>query len=112
MLADHSMTQAEALITLFSNRELDALVLGKTDPRHLTLTNDKDVRKTGGKSVIARVLQMNNVESTKMALPVSDNTNSSHIVTTCDNGNISGFKFGDPVNLSGLQVEANSVIDL
>jgi hypothetical protein len=62
-----------AAVTLLSNAELDALALGQTDPG-LLLANDEDVGLTSGELVVNSVLDVDNVETSIVALTVGDDT--------------------------------------
>ena len=82
------------LATWFSQTEvretyLDTLALGKRDPG-LLLANDEDVGFTGGERVVNSVLDVDNVETTVVALTVGDDTNTTHVTTTSGQVNLHG----------------------
>lgn len=62
-----------AAVTLLSNGELHTLALGQADPG-LLLANDEDVGLTSGELVVNSVLDVDNVETSVVALTVSDDT--------------------------------------
>lgn len=103
---------SKTLITLLGNGELDTLSLGEGDPRLVALTNDENVGEASSEGLVTAVLQVDDVETTGMAFTVSDNTNATHAVTTGDDGDVSSLELGESVDLAGLQVQANSVVDL
>lgn len=53
---------------------------------------------------------MDNIEATKMAFTVSDNTNTTHVVATSNNGDVTRLKLDKVLNLAGLEIVPNSVI--
>ena len=68
-------------VSLFCNRELDTFTLWQRDPRLLG-PNDEHIVLTGSERVVYSILDVNNIETTVVALTVSDYTNTPHITTT------------------------------
>jgi hypothetical protein len=90
---------------------LDTLALGQGDPG-LLLSNDEDVTLTGGEGVVNSVLDVDDVETSIVALTVSDNTNTTHVTTAgdhADNTSVEADKVGD---LASGNVNLHSVVDL
>ena len=84
-------------IPLLRNAELDTLALRQGDPR-LLAADDEDVRLTGGKLVVDRVLNVDDVETTVMTLTVSDDTDATHVATTgghSDHTSVEADEVGD-----------------
>jgi hypothetical protein len=118
-----------ATITLVSNGELDALALGQADP-WLLATDDaadmlaialrnsicspnlQDVSLTGGELVVNSILDVHNVETSVVALTVSDDTNTTHVATTSDHGNDTSVEVDELGDLAGSKVNLDGVVDL
>lgn len=90
---------------------LDTLALGQRDPG-LLLSNDEDVGLTGGEGVVNSVLDVDDVETSIVALTVSYDTNTTHVTTTgdhADNTSVEAYKVGD---LASGNVNLHGVVDL
>lgn len=105
------LAEAKTLITLLSNGKLNTLALGEADPSLGGLTNDGDVRETGGEGVLTAVLEVDNVETTMVTLTVNNGTDTANAVSTSDNGNVTTLKLDKGLNLVGLQVKTDGVVD-
>ena len=92
-----SKSVGTSTVTLLSNGELDTLALWKRDPRLLT-TDDEDVRLTSSELVVNGVLDVHDVETSIVALAVSDHADTAHVATTSRHGDDTG-------------VEADEVLD-
>lgn len=91
-----------AAVTLLSNGELDTLALGQGDPGTLS-TNDKDVGLAGGKGVVNSILEVDNVETSIVTLTVGDNTDTTHVTTASDHGNVADLELDKVLDLAGGQ---------
>lgn len=80
---------AGAFEHLLDGGEVDTLVLGKTDPGVLSLTNNEDVSDSGGEVGTSGISDVDNVESTEMSFTGSDDTDSSDVVTVSDCADVS-----------------------
>lgn len=100
-----------AAVTLLGNSELDTLALGQGDPGALR-ADDEDVALTGGEGVVNSVLDVDDVETTIVALTVGDDTNTTHVATTGDHGNGTSVELNEVGNLASVQVNLDSVVDL
>lgn len=105
------MSQSTAAVTLLSDGELDTLALGQGDPG-LLLANDEDVALTGGKGVVNGVLDVDNVEATVVTLTVGDDTNTAHVTTTSDHGDVASVELDEVGDLAGGEVNLDGVVDL
>jgi len=88
-LASLLMWLSGALQHLLDWSHVETLVLWKTDPWVLALTNDKDVADSGCEVGSSSISEMDNIEATKVSLSVGDNTDSSNVVSLSDHGDIS-----------------------
>jgi len=55
---------------------------------------------------------VDNVETTIVALTVSDNTNTTHVTTTSDHGNGASVELDEVGDLAGFQLNLDGVVDL
>jgi hypothetical protein len=76
------------------------------------LTNDEDVSGTGGELTAGSVLDVDNVETTSVALLVGDDTNTAHVTASNDAGNVSNVELDEGLDLSRLNVDLDGVADL
>lgn len=104
-------SEGSATVALLSNGELDTLALRQRDPG-LLLANDEDVALTSGKLIVNGVLDVDNVETTVMALPVGDDANTTHVATAGRHGNSTSIKLDEIGDLSGGEIDLDSVVDL
>lgn len=110
MLVCFLLAEAKTLVALLGNSQLDTLSLGKTDPGLGAFTNDKDIRKTSGKGVVTAILKVDNIKTSRMTLTVSNSTNTTHIVSTGDHGNVSNLELDKGLDLSSFNVDTNAVV--
>lgn len=90
---------------------LDTLALGEGDPRLLT-ANDEDVALTGSELVVNGVLDVDDVETTVVALTVSDDTNTAHVTTTSGHGDDTSVETYEVGDLASGEVNLDGVVDL
>lgn len=98
-------------VTLLSDGELDTLALGQRDPG-LVLANDENVALTGGKGVVNGVLDVDDVETTVVALTVSDDTNTTHVTSTGNHDDGTSVELDEVGDLASGEVNLDSVVDL
>jgi hypothetical protein len=109
-LREH-LVLSTAAVPLLSNGELDTLALGQRDPR-LLLANDEDVALPGGEGVVVGVLDVDNVETTIMAFPVGNDTDTAHVSATSDHSEGTGVELGVFSDFTSSKVDLDSVVDL
>lgn len=90
---------------------LDTLALGEGDPG-LVLTDDEDVGLAGSEGVVNGVLDVDDIETTIVALTVSDNTNTTHVTTTSGHGDNTGVELDEVGDLASGNVNLDGVVDL
>lgn len=100
-----------AAITLLGNGKLDTLALGEGDPG-LILANDEDVGFTGSEGVVNGILDVDDVETTIVALTVGDDTDTTHVATTGNHGDDTSVELDEVGDLAGGEVDLDSVVDL
>lgn len=94
-----------------SKTYLDTLALGEGDPG-LVLANDENVRLTGGEGVVNSVLDVDNVETTIVALTVGDDTNTTHVTTTSTHDNNASVEADEVGDLASSKIDLHRVVDL
>lgn len=99
-------------VTLLSDGELGTLALGEGDPGLDALTDDEDVGDTGGEGTVKRILNVDDVESSNVLLPVHNNTSTTHVTTTGDHDDVAGIELDEVGDLSSLELELDGVVDL
>ena len=90
---------------------LDTLALGEGDPG-LLLADDEDVALTGSERVVNGVLEVDDVETSIVALTVGDDTNTTHVTTTCDHGDNTSVELDEVGDLASGEVNLHGVVDL
>lgn len=98
-------------VTLLSDGELDTLALRQRDPG-LVLANDENVALTGSEAVVNGILDVDDVETTVVALTVSDDTNTTHVTTTSNHNNGAGVELNEVGDLASGELNLDSVVDL
>lgn len=105
------LTLSSSLIPLLSNAELDTATLGHRDPGLSTVANDKDVAQSSRELSAKGILNMANVESSRVALTANNDTGSTLVTTTSDHDVGASVHVGEVEQLVALQVESDSVVD-
>lgn len=100
-----------AAVALLGDGELDTLALGQGDPGLLG-ADDEDVGLTGGEGVVDGVLDVDDVETSVVALTVGDDTDTTHVATTGDHGDGAGVELDEVLDLASLEVNLDGVVDL
>jgi len=97
-------------IPFLSDSQLDTLALWQGDP-WLVRADDKNVAKAGSKGVVDSVLDVNDIKTTIVSLAVSDDTNTTHVAATGSHGDCTGIKADEVDDLSGLDINLDSIVD-
>lgn len=100
-----------AAVTLLGDGELDTLALGQGDPGLLG-ADDEDVGLTGGEGVVNGVLDVDDVETTIVALTVRDDADTTHVTATGDHGDGAGVELDEVGDLASGKVDLDGVVDL
>lgn len=96
----------------FEDRSLDSLSSGERDEGVGSFSNDENVGRSGGKRVSNRVLKVNNGEASGVLFDLGDHSNSSKITSCSDGCQVSRFELDEFDDLSGGDVEFDSVVSL
>lgn len=95
---------------LVHKTNLDTLALRQGNPR-LLLADDEDVGLTRSERVVNSVLDVDDVETSIVALTVSDNTDTTHVTTTGSHRNDTSIELDEVRDLSGRKVDLHGVVD-
>lgn len=90
---------------------LDTLALGQRDPG-LVLADNEHVRLPGGEGVVNSVLDVDDVETTIVALTVGDHTNTAHVTTTSNHDQGTSVELDEVGDLAGSEINLDGVVDL
>jgi hypothetical protein len=102
----------EHLLALLHDGHLDTISTGERDHGLGTLTDGEHVGHTGAESLSLAILQVYNVEATRVLLLVDHNTDTADVSTTGDDAGISDIELDEFNDLSSLEVKLDSVVDL
>lgn len=100
-----------AAVALLGDGQLDTLALGQGDPGLLG-TDDEDVGLAGGEGVVNGVLDVDDVETTIVALTVGDDADTTHVTATGGHGDGAGVELDEVGDLAGGEVDLDGVVDL
>lgn len=99
-------------VSLLCDGELDTLASGQGHIGLVTLSNDKYVALTGGEGVTVGVLNVDNVEGTRMLLLGYDDSNSAGVTTTSDHAQVSIIEGNDIHDFASGQIQLDGIVDL
>ena len=85
------LSLSSAFQHLFDWGHVNTLVLWKTDPWVLALTNDEHIADSGGEVGSSGISEMDDIETTEMSFTVGDDTNSSDVVSLSDQSNVTYY---------------------
>ena len=101
----------ESGITLLDKRKLDTLALRKRDGWSLTITNNEDVRDSGGERVTLGVLDVGNVIGTLVLLDGLEDTNSTNVVSSGQHDSGTVGELDDGADLTSGEVDLDGVVE-
>ncbi|GMT32155.1 hypothetical protein PFISCL1PPCAC_23452, partial [Pristionchus fissidentatus] len=107
-----SLLGSNALVSLLGNGELDSLLGSEGDQRLGALSDDEDVGDTGGESVSGGVLDVDDVEGSRVTLTLGDDSDATDVTASGDHGEVSGVELDEVGDLGGVDIEDNGVINL
>lgn len=90
---------------------LDTFALGQTDP-WLLLSDNENVRLAGSERVVYGVLDVDNVETSIVAFPMRDHTNTAHVTTTSDHSDNTSIESNEVGDFAGRQIDLHGIVDL
>jgi len=99
------------LIALLQDGEFNSLGSGKFDPLLLAFTNDKDVFETCGEVVSLGILDVNDIEGSRVLVDSRDGSDTALVSTTGDEGKLSNVEFQVANRLASFEVKFEGIID-
>lgn len=97
-------------ISLFNKRLSDTLSFRKSNQWSLAFSDGKHVGKTGGEGMSLGVLDVNDLVGTWMVLDVHELSNTTNIVSSCDEDVSSILEFDNFVDFASLKVNLDCVV--
>lgn len=107
--SEHAFTTT---VTFFRDGELDTLALWKRNQGLVFAANDKHVTDTGSECAVKGILDVNDFKAALVLFTVGNGSDTAHVVSSSDIGNVSRMKLDKVNNLSGLDINLDSVVDL
>jgi len=102
----------QAGIALLDWGNLDTLLLGEGDGELVVgVAQDEDVASAGGELVTVLVLQVSDIEGTRVLLDADDLTDTASVGTSSEHGDLAGAHLDDLVDLSSGGVQEDGVTD-
>lgn len=90
-----------------------------TSKQHIEPTLQASIRQKkkianvpGGKKVAKSILDVNNIEGTRVTLTVDDGSDSPQVTTTSDHAQVTGVKLDEVHDLVGLNVQLDGIVHL
>merc|ERR1740129_1432138 len=96
----------------FCSGEFDTLALGQTDVRLAALTNHENVAHACSKSMTGGILNVHNIERTRMSFSVHDGSNTTGVATSSDHAQVSSLEFDGIHDFTSVDVQPNRIIGL
>lgn len=106
-----SQSLGSAAVSLLGDGQFDTLALRQRDP-WLLGADDEDVVLARGEGVVDGIFDVDDVETTIVALTVGDDTDTAHVTTTSDHGNGASVELDEVGDLASGEVNLDGVIDL
>lgn len=101
-----------SLISFLEEVESDTFSLWNADCRLFAITNDHDVLETSGENVTISISDVGNFVRTWMLLKRLEGTNSTNVVSTCQENKGTVYKFDNRLDFVGDQVYLDWVVDI
>jgi hypothetical protein len=92
--------------------KLDALTTWKSDPGLSALTHDKHVVQTGGEVMTTLILQVDDIERTRVFLLGRDDADTTHIGTTNNHANVSNIESDVIQDFASIGINFDGVVHL
>jgi len=111
---DHSsdLSSGETLLTLLRNGDADALLTGQGDQRLFATANHEDIGQTSGEGGAGRILDVDNVKGTRVAIAGLNDANATSVTTASDHAQVASLELDVLGDGTGLNVKDDGVVDL
>ena len=94
------------------SRPMMLSAMSASGTRRFNICNSQDVGLSGRELVVDGVLDVDNVETSVVALAVSDDTNTTHVATTSDHGHDTSVELDEVLDLPSGEIDLDGVVDL
>jgi len=101
---------SQSLLALLDDRLAHTLVGWQRYPRLGAFADHEHVRQTRGECVVSSVLDVNNVERTRVSFSRCDDTDATQVVATGDHDQVARVKLDVVLDLAVLQVQSDRVV--
>jgi len=102
----------DSLVALLGDRHADSLALGKGDPRLGALADGEDVIQPGGEGMSGGILDVDDVERSRMSLTVHDDADSPQVTTSGHHADVAGFELDEIGDLAGGDLDLDAILSL
>ena len=103
---------AKSLVSLLGDGELYSLALGQRDVRLVALADDEHVVDPSGEGVAVGVLNVDDVERSRVSLPGHDGSHSASVPPSSHHAQVAGVELNRVLDLAGGDVYLDRVVDL
>ena len=103
---------AKSLVSLLGDGELYSLALGQRDVRLVALADDEHVVDPSGEGVAVGVLDVDDVERSRVSLPGHDGSHSASVPPSSYHAQVAGIKLDSVLDLAGGDVYLDRVVHL
>jgi len=100
----------QTFVSLFGCGEFDTIALRQADVGFVALADHENVSQTCSESVTISVLDVNNIERSRMSFPMHNGTDTTGITTSGDHAQISGLEFDGIHDFAGVDVQPDGVV--
>jgi len=108
----HLGLHTQPLVPLLGDGQLHTLALRQRDERLVALANDKDIVEPSGKDMALGVLDVHNVEGSRVLLPGDHGSNTTGVSSSSDHAKVPNFESDDVLHFVGGQVQLDAVVHL
>lgn len=102
----------QTLVPFLGNAQFNSLIARQRDVGLAALSNNEDVVQSGGKKVAKSILDVNNIEGTRVTLTVDDGSDSPQVTTTSDHAQVTRVKLDEVHDLVGFNVQLDGIVHL
>merc|ERR1719187_2553820 len=102
----------EPLVTLLGDRHANSFALRNRDPRLRSFADGKDVIQSCGERVTGSILDVDDVEGSRVLFPMHDDTNTPQVTTSRHHANVAGLELDVISDLAGSDINLDAVLGL
>jgi len=102
----------EPLVSLLGDRHADSFAFGQRHPRLGALADREDVIQSGGEGVSGGILDVDDVEGSRMSFTVHDDADTPQVTASGHHADVSGLELDEVGDLAGSNVDLDAVLGL